>query len=73
MSGNDTRVTIKGYSYTNLDYISVEDMIYIACSLNPPGAEAGVLRRTRSIPWLLMPWLLASAGHQQPIGIDFAG
>ena len=23
-------------------------------------------QRTRSIPWLLMPWLLASPGHQQP-------
>ena len=22
--------------------------------------------RTKSIPWLLMPWLLASPGHQQP-------
>ena len=23
-------------------------------------------RRTRSMPWLLMPWILASPGHQQP-------
>ena len=26
----------------------------------------GYARKTRSIPWLLMPWLLASPGHQQP-------
>ena len=23
-------------------------------------------RRTKSVPWLLMPWLLVSAGHQHP-------
>ena len=25
--------------------------------------------RTRSIPWMLMPWLLESPGHQQPIKV----
>ena len=31
---------------------------------NPSDAETGI-EITRSIPWLLMPWLLASPGHQQ--------
>ena len=32
--------------------------------VNPAGGEYSW--RIRSIPWLLMPWLLTSPGHQQP-------
>ena len=31
--------------------------------INPPGVETKYSGRTRSKPWLLMPWLLAPPGH----------
>ena len=34
--------------------------------VNPPGAGDGIFWENKSTPWLLMPWLLVSPGHQQP-------
>ena len=30
------------------------------------GAENRIIERTRSVPWMMMPWLLVLPGHQQP-------
>ena len=49
------------YGYSNLSNCL---STYVLLTLNVQGPS--YLGLTRSIPWLLMPWLLASPGHQQP-------
>ena len=38
----------------------------VVITFNPFGAETEYSVRTRSVPWLLMPWLHPSPGHCQP-------
>ena len=40
------------------------EVLHVVKTLNVRGPS--YLGLTRSIPWLLMPWLLTSPGHQQP-------
>ena len=42
------------------------DQISFICGLTLNVQEPSYLGFISSIPWLLMPWLLASPGHQQP-------
>ena len=51
---------------SNMEMFPFDDIIMQA--FRPPGvnAEARKFRGNRSMPWLLITWLLASPGHQQP-------
>ena len=44
----------------------IEDHVWRCSNLTLNVRGPSYLGLTRSIPWLLMPWLLTSQGHQQP-------
>ena len=62
---NDTQTAVRLHNKAvscGVSHYHVECCLGLA--LNVPGPS--YLGLTRSISWLLMPWLLTSPGHQQP-------
>ena len=66
-----TKLLRKYYPSTMILFVQFSILLYVLCflphvvlTLNVRGPS--YLGLTRSISWLLMPWLLTSPGHQQP-------